>query len=78
MLGIGILALPKVAALLGIGTTLLFLIFVAALTMLSLHYMTVASSRTGLSRYSDLVREHCGLFGQALLDLSLIVNGTGV
>ena len=78
MLGVGVLALPRVTALLGVGTALIALIALALATHLSLHYCTVASSRTGLSRYSDVVREHTGLVGQALLDLSLIVNGAGV
>jgi sodium-coupled neutral amino acid transporter 2 len=78
MLGVGLLALPKVTSLLGIGTTLIFLVFLAFLTYLSLHYCTTASSRTGIVRYSDLVRDQTGLFGQTLLDLSLIVNGAGI
>ena len=78
MLGVGVLALPKVTALLGIGTTLIFIAFIALLSYLSLHYCTVASSRTGLLRYSDLVKDHTDLLGQTLLDLSLIVNGAGV
>jgi amino acid permease len=78
MLGVGLLALPKVTSLLGMGTTLIFLAFIAFLTYLSLHYCTVASSRTGIVRYSDVVRDQTGLFGQTLLDLSLIINGAGV
>ncbi|KAL4515201.1 hypothetical protein Ndes2526B_g09596 [Nannochloris sp. 'desiccata'] len=78
MLGVGLLALPKVTSLLGIGTTLIFLAFIAFLTYLSLHYCTVASSRTGIVHYSDVVRDQTGLFGQTLLDLSLIINGAGV
>ena len=78
ILGVGVLALPKVTALLGLGTTLIFLFFIAVLTYFSLHYCTVASSRTGYVRYSDVVREHTGIVGQTFLDISLIVNSGGV
>lgn len=78
MLGIGVLALPKVTAVLGLSLSLSFLVLVALLTYASLHYLTVASSRSGVLRYSDVVREHTGLVGQTLLDASLIVNSAGV
>lgn len=47
----GILALPRMFALLGIGTGTIWLCFVAALTGLSMHVLTKASARTGLLNY---------------------------
>ena len=47
----GILALPRVFSLLGIGTSLLWLAFMAALTYASMHSLTQASARTGLLNY---------------------------
>ena len=78
ILGVGVLALPKLASVLGIGTTLIFLVFVAFLSYLSLHNCTVASSRTGYTRYSDVVRDYTGVVGQSILDLALAVNSAGV
>ena len=78
MLGVAVLALPRVTALLGIGTTAIVLAAVALLTYLSLHSLTLASSRSGVVRYSDVVQNLLGTFWQALLDLSLIVNCAGI
>ena len=47
----GLLALPRVFALLGIGTATIWLIFTAALTYLSMHMLTKATVRTGLLNY---------------------------
>lgn len=78
MLGVGVLALPKVTALLGIGTTLIVFAAIALLTYLSMHSITVASSRSGFVRYSDVVRELVGVVGQVFLDISLIINCAGI
>lgn len=78
ILGVGILALPRVFAMLGIGTASIFLAFVAILTYASLHLLTKATARTGLTTYSDVVYQHLGLVGQVFLDLAVIVNCFGL
>lgn len=47
----GILALPRVFSLLGIGTALIWLCFMAACTYASMHYLTKACGRTGVLSY---------------------------
>ncbi|KAL4443859.1 hypothetical protein ABPG75_011596 [Micractinium tetrahymenae] len=78
ILGVGILALPRVVSLLGMGTATIWLVFMALLTYASMHFLTKASVRTGLLGYSDVVREQLGLAGQVFLDIAVIVNGFGM
>lgn len=78
LLGVGILALPAVVARIGVGTSLIFVAFIAFLTYLSLHYLTIASARSGLLRYSDVARVYAGLFGSAITDVALIINCGGL
>ncbi|KAL4855219.1 Histone H2AX [Chlorella vulgaris] len=78
MMGIGILALPRVFGLLGVGTATIWLIFIAGLTGLSMHSLTKATTRTGLLNYSEVVREQLGVAAQAVLDLAVIANGFGL
>jgi hypothetical protein len=47
----GILAVPRVFGLLGVGTATIWLIFIAGLTGLSMHSLTKATTRTGLLNY---------------------------
>ncbi|KAI3429598.1 hypothetical protein D9Q98_005684 [Chlorella vulgaris] len=78
MMGIGILAVPRVFGLLGVGTATIWLIFIAGLTGLSMHSLTKATTRTGLLNYSEVVREQLGVAAQAVLDLAVIANGFGL
>ncbi|KAI7843066.1 hypothetical protein COHA_003238 [Chlorella ohadii] len=78
IMGVGILALPRVFSLLGIGTATLWLAFIALLSYASMHMLTKATARTGLANYSDLVKDRLGLFAQAVHDLSIIANCFGM
>ncbi|PSC69367.1 putative sodium-coupled neutral amino acid transporter 6 [Micractinium conductrix] len=71
ILGVAILALPRVFSLLGLGTATIWLVFVAGLTYLSISFLAKATAR-------DVVREQLGVAAQAVLDLAVIVNGFGM
>lgn len=78
ILGVGVLAMPRVFALLGMGTGMLFLLLVALLTYASMHLLTRATTRSGLTTYSDVVLQYLGVTGQVFLDLAVIVNCFGL
>lgn len=77
ILGVGLLALPRVVSLLGLGAGAICLAGAALLAYASLHVLTKASGRTGTLNLSALVRTSLGVVAQTVLDLALILNCFG-
>lgn len=77
ILGVALLALPRVFSMLGIGAGSICLAAVALLAYASLHALAKASARTGVMNMSVLAREELGVTGQAVLDMALIFNCFG-
>ncbi|KAL6782747.1 hypothetical protein ACKKBG_A07975 [Auxenochlorella protothecoides x Auxenochlorella symbiontica] len=78
ILGVALLALPRVFSMLGIGAGSICLAAVALLAYASLHALAKASARTGVMNMSVLAREELGVTGQAVLDMALIFNCFGM
>ena len=77
ILGVGLLALPKVVSMLGLGAGAICMAGMALLAYASLHVLTKASVRTGTLNLSALVGTTLGAGAQAVLDLALILNCFG-
>lgn len=77
ILGVGLLALPRVFSLLGTGAGAIALVVVALLAYASQHVLTKAASRTGVLNLSILTRHQLGGGGQILLNIAFIANCFG-
>ncbi|GAV60083.1 Aa_trans domain-containing protein [Cephalotus follicularis] len=78
VVGAGIMALPAIMKVLGLGLGIAMIIFMAFLTEKSIE-MLIRFSRAGkTSSYSSLMGESFGKYGRMLLQVSVLVNNIGV